>query len=191
VNSIYYAVDDPQRPRSHETGIPARVGRTPPTDGLLMIQGPLLFDWSNRKWGIAPRLENGNLSTQQPATLERLRLWCGAGICVQGNADWIFVKLYTHGVENGKMKMILGEPMRRFHEALRNQGKEVPEFKYYYVTAREMAGLVHQAELGRSAPDWTSLESEMSDGMTCQVLMDSVESTTRNHRDPVTSIQAN
>ena len=30
INSIYYAIDDPARPRSHDFGIPARVGHTGP-----------------------------------------------------------------------------------------------------------------------------------------------------------------
>ena len=41
VNSIYYAVDDPDRPKSHDRGTKAQVGVPPPANSLLMIQGPL------------------------------------------------------------------------------------------------------------------------------------------------------
>ncbi|MBS0266743.1 MAG: hypothetical protein JSS02_32750 [Planctomycetes bacterium] len=190
VNSIYYAIDDPQRPGSHNTGRRAQVGTIPPADGLLMIQGPLLFDWGRRKWGLAPRLENGNLSLQQPATLDRLRLWCAAGVTVANRPDWFFVKLYTHGVEQNKMQMILGEPMRRFHEGLGGLAREFSTFKYYYVTAREMAGLVHQAERGCSAPDWTSLATEWPSPAARQSLTGDRSGVATGSGIPAISIQA-
>jgi hypothetical protein len=45
VNRIYYAQDDPDRPRSYDTGVPAGVNRRPPADGLLLIEGPLRIWW--------------------------------------------------------------------------------------------------------------------------------------------------
>ena len=44
INSIYYATDDLERPKSHDTGIPARVGAAAPENALLMIQGPLALE---------------------------------------------------------------------------------------------------------------------------------------------------
>jgi len=152
VNSIYYALDDPQRPKSHNRGTPARVGHKPPRDGLLMIQGPLAWDWSSRKWGLLPRLENGDLTGRRPASLARFRLWCGAGVRVAGREDWLFVKLHTHGAQEGNANMLLGEPMRRFHLDLSALALENPNFRFYYVTARELAALVLQAESGQLDP---------------------------------------
>src|SRR5205085_7242564 len=57
INSIYFAIDDPLRPKSHDRGRVARVGATPPANSLLMIQGPLGLDWKSRKWVVFPRLE--------------------------------------------------------------------------------------------------------------------------------------
>ncbi|MBI3860365.1 MAG: hypothetical protein HY290_00565 [Planctomycetia bacterium] len=156
INSIYYAVDDPRQPKSHDTGIAARVGRKAPDDSLLMIQGPLAFDWSSRKLGLFPRLENGDLTGRRPATLQRLNLWASAGVAVAGREDWRFIKLHTHGAQEANLEMFLGEPMRRFHEGLRQLADEHPQLKYYYVTAREMADLVHQAELGEAVPRFSS-----------------------------------
>jgi hypothetical protein len=146
INSIYYAIDDPQRPKSHDTGIHARVGQWPPEDGLLMIQGPLAFDWSHRKWGLLPRLENGDLTRARPPSLARFHLWCAAGVAVAGRPDWRFVKLHTHGAQESNAEMLLGAAMRRFHEDLCKLSTTHPAFKYYYVTAREMSALVHEAE---------------------------------------------
>src|SRR5262245_13097177 len=75
INSIYYAVDDPLRPKSHDRGTLARAGRPPPADALLLIQGPLLLDWRLRKHGLWPRIENGDLTAQRPPTLARLWNW--------------------------------------------------------------------------------------------------------------------
>jgi len=152
VNGIYYAIDDPSRPASHDRGARARVGQAPPREGLLMIQGPLGFDWHSRKWGLLPRLENGDLTGRRPASAYRFRRWCAAGVCVAGREDWLFIKLHTHGAQEANLEMLLGPPMRRFHESLAALAESRSAFKYYYVTAREMAALVHQAEKGQLHP---------------------------------------
>ncbi|HKI19215.1 MAG TPA: hypothetical protein VKA15_15120, partial [Isosphaeraceae bacterium] len=54
INSIYYAIDDPERPRSYDRG--TDVGTAPaPADGLMLIQGPLVLDWRRARWGLLPR----------------------------------------------------------------------------------------------------------------------------------------
>jgi len=40
----------------------------------------------------------------------------------------------------------LGEPMVRFHEALRERANRDPLFRFHYVTAREMANIALAAE---------------------------------------------
>jgi hypothetical protein len=69
LNSIYYAVDDPLRPKSHDRGV--AVGSAPAPDrSLMLIQGPLVFDWNRRRKGIIPTIENaciqGEPSAHQP-----------------------------------------------------------------------------------------------------------------------------
>src|SRR5690606_13487670 len=118
VNRIYYAADRPGRPRSHETGVRARLGSPPPPESLLMVQGPLVLDWSHRKCGILPRIENGDLHAGRTPAIERLSLWRAAGVCVAGRPDWLFVKLHTHGCKAGNIDVLLGEPLARFHADL-------------------------------------------------------------------------
>jgi hypothetical protein len=48
--------------------------------------------------------------------------------------------------------MLLGEPMRQFHESLARWAAENPRVSYYYVTSRELAELVQQAEAGVAEP---------------------------------------
>jgi hypothetical protein len=151
INSIYYAWDHPGRPRSADHGL--AIGSAPmPEKSLLLIQGPLLLDWKCRKWGMAPRLENGCLQTSQPPSMERLDAWLRARVQVPGRPDWFFVKLHAHGAPENAHDVLLGEPMIRFHEGLAQRTRANPRFHYHYVTAREMYNLAKAAEAGYQGP---------------------------------------
>jgi hypothetical protein len=164
INSIYYAVDQPGRPKSHDVGVCVGVGRQAPRESLLMIQGPLLFDWSRRKWGVVPRIENSDLHHGRPATAARLDLWLKAGVQVVGKPNWRFVKLHTHGAKQGNIDTLLGEEMQVFHAGLAERAAIDPRFRYHYVTAWEMAQLVHQAEAGAERPEIGVVESAVFSG---------------------------
>jgi hypothetical protein len=162
INSIYYASDVPGRCKSHDVGIRAAVGVRQPDDSLLMIQGPLTFDFARRKLGLLPGVENGDLQGHHPPTLRRLPLWLRAGVVVQGRPNWRFVKLHTHGCKTGNIDMLLGERMQQFHQGLADLHARHPGFRYHYVTAWEMAQLAHQAEQGLTVPDMGAFSSSAS-----------------------------
>jgi len=147
INSIYYARGEAKRTKAHDWGVDVGSG-PPPADALLLVQGPLLLDWARRKWGLFPRLENGCLQGDQPPSIRRLDLWLRAHIQVPSRPDWFFVKLHTHGCKEINQKVLLGEPMTRFHEALAERARIDSNFHYHYVTAREMFNLVKAAEAG-------------------------------------------
>jgi hypothetical protein len=147
VNSIYWAVDDPKQPKSHDTG--TDLGTKPrPDNSLLMIQGPLLLDWGRRKFGLLPGVENSCLQKTQPPSERRLDLWLRASVTIPTRPDWCFIKLYTHGVNEPNQDVLLGEPMVQFHAALQERAARDPSFKFHYVTAREMANIALAAEQG-------------------------------------------
>jgi len=150
VNSIYYAVDDPARPRSHEFGVPVRAGAQPTANGLLMVQGPLMFDMRRRIWGIFPGLENGALDSSDAhlPTLERFVSWVDAGVSVEGRPEWIFVKIYTHGAIEHNAAVLLGPEMAAFHTDINRAFNDGVRYRLHYVTAYEMATLVKAAEAG-------------------------------------------
>lgn len=154
INSIYYAIDDPHRPKSHDTGISARRNHSPPADGLLMIQGPLLIT-QNKPWQ-KPKVENGNLIGTQPPTTDRVDDWLRAAVAVEGHQRWLFIKLHTHGAKEANSDVLLGPAMRQFHVSLREHAAE-RRYEYFYVTAREMAQLVVQAQQGLSVPEFDKL----------------------------------
>jgi hypothetical protein len=124
----------------------------------MLIQGPLLFDWDRRKFGLVPRIENACIQGNQAPTAHRLGLWLRARIGVTSRPDWAFVKLHTHGAPEGNQRVLLGDPMVRFHEELARRAHDDPTFRFHYVTAREMYNLVRAAEAG-----WTGSVREARD----------------------------
>src|SRR5262249_54105197 len=105
-----------------------------------------------RKYGILPRLENACIQASQPPDLARLDAWLRARVQAPGRPDWFFVKLHAHGAPEDAHEVLLGEPMRRFHEALAERAGENPRFHSHYVTAREMYNLAKAAEAGFKGP---------------------------------------
>ncbi len=150
INSIYYAVED-GCPRSHESGVD--VGSGPrPEGGLMMIQGPLMLNWGQRKMGIFPRVENGCIQANQSPSMDRLNLWIKASVQVPTRPDWYFVKLHTHGAPEANRKILLGEAICKFHTALAARAMFDSHFYFHYVTAREMYNLARAAEDGYKGP---------------------------------------
>lgn len=160
LNSIYYAVDRPGQPRSHDTGVDVGAA-PPPADSLLLVQGPLTFDWRQPKWGFRPRLENGCLQATQPPTFDRLPNWLRARVQVPTRPDWFFVKLHAHGAPEESHDALLGAPMVQFHEELARHARANPHFHYHYVTAREMVNLIKAAEAGWQGPVAGALDYQL------------------------------
>lgn len=151
INSIYYAKED-GRPASHNQGTRARASNRGDAhakdEALLLIQGPLGFNWRWRKWGLLPRLENGDVTGGNPPTLLRFQLWMKLCPVVLGGPPWIFVKLHTHSGIPKNYRHLLGAAGEKFHSNLAQHAQQTPGLRYHYVTAREMVNLVHAAESG-------------------------------------------
>jgi hypothetical protein len=161
INSLYYAVNRPGRPRSHETGLDAGSGPQP-EGSLLLVQGPLLYDWRNRKCGVLPRLENGCVQGSQPAAIQRVDTWLQARVQVPGRPAWFFAKLHAHGAEETSQDALLGASMAQFHQALADRAAKNLNFRYHYVTAREMYNLVKAAQAGWKGSIADALDFELA-----------------------------
>jgi hypothetical protein len=147
INSIYYATGDPARSKSHDRGVAA--GTVPPTnDALMLIQGPLLLACKPGRLLTRPAIENGCLQHGQPPTQRRLDLWLKARVGVPQRPDWFFVKLHTHGATEANQRILLADPMTRFHDMLARRARTDARFHVHYVTAREMYNLARAAEAG-------------------------------------------
>jgi phenylacetate-CoA ligase len=74
VNTIYWATDDPARPRSHDTGVPV-IAHGGTAGDLLMIPGPLTLNLREWSQPLVPRLEVGELAGNSRPTCHRVALW--------------------------------------------------------------------------------------------------------------------
>lgn len=118
---------------------------------LLLVQGPLALNWSRRKWGLLPRLENADLTGANAPTAQRFRLWQSQRIHVAGRPDWVFIKLHSHGAVPENSEVLLGPAAESFHHFFTSQFPSESGIQTHYVTAREMANLIHAAEDGMKA----------------------------------------
>lgn len=145
INSVYYAIDDPNNPKSHDTGIDVTVGTKPPGNGLFMMQGPLGLNFFAPGY---PRLENASLTTQNWGRPDRVQAWLNAHVHVRGRTDWVFVKLHTHGAVEKDYDAIFGEKAWKMHAHLNEVYNDGKNYVLHYATAREAYNLCKAAEQG-------------------------------------------
>lgn len=152
VNTIYYAQDDPQAPRSYDTGVPVRVGGTQPPQSLMLIQGPLTVWWPRSPFRVMPRIDGGALDSSplsRPSAI-RFERWVEAHVSVPGRPEWVFVKVHTHGAPEFNANVLLGDDMVEMHRAIGRQFNDGVRYRLHYVTARELYNIAKAAEAGMS-----------------------------------------
>ncbi|WP_241242134.1 hypothetical protein [Thalassotalea sp. G2M2-11] len=149
VNEIYYAKDDPNKPKSHNTGKMVEVGGQPWGD-LMLITGPVGLNWKQCKRGIIPQIENSDIRTSMPPTSDRVDLWVDTAITVKGKPDWLFIKIHTHGTQEQDIDTLLGQPFHDMCQYLDKKYNDGNKYKLHYVSAREMYNIVKAAEAGEN-----------------------------------------
>ncbi|UCF79023.1 MAG: hypothetical protein JSW03_01815 [Candidatus Eiseniibacteriota bacterium] len=142
-NSIYYARDTDE-PKSYDRGKQAAVGERT-HEALMIFEGPLGLAASRQFF------EYGNIASDRPPSPSRLDRWVKARVRIKGRPEWIFVKVYTHGIQD--REVVLGEATDRMFAYLEKKyGRG--SFRLHYVTAREAFNVVRAAEDGLSGdPD--------------------------------------
>jgi hypothetical protein len=145
INTIYWAVDDPMRPKSHDCGVPVEEGKSSSGD-LLMIPGPLALNWSSRKVGVLPRLETGELSARNPVTLDRVRLWLRYAPKIKGD---LFIKLFAHGAQEDNAVQLLDRDLDVMCELLQDECASCGA-ALRYVTAWQMRQAIDCARFSGS-----------------------------------------
>ncbi|MGH8865542.1 MAG: hypothetical protein ACREVZ_12980, partial [Burkholderiales bacterium] len=145
VNSIYYATDDPARPKSHDQGTPVTVGGTP-SGQLMIVQGPLGLRWKRRYGLPIPAIENGDVRASNPPTPQRVDHWVRTAVHVAGRPEWVFVKIHTHGTKEEDMPTLLGRPAAAMFDHLEGRYNDGVIYRLHYVTAREMYNIARAAE---------------------------------------------
>ena len=146
INAIYYAQGCSDRPKSHDWGTNARVGRTD-ADGMMLIQGPLGINWSGASY---PRIENASLTDENWGRPDRIRKWIDCHVHVRGRPEWLFVKLHTHGAIERDFDALFGEKAMRMHRVLNSEYNDGKRYTLHYVTARQAFNIARAAEHGHS-----------------------------------------
>jgi hypothetical protein len=144
INSIYRAVDDPRRPKSHNRGENVVAGKR--GEGLLMILGPLCLNPGRKKFFFLPGIESSGLYASNPPTPARLKMWVSTAIHVDGFPRCIFVKLYTHGAQEEITRMLFDKGGLK--TLLSSLLEYEPEAAVHFLSAREMANIVLAVEDG-------------------------------------------
>jgi hypothetical protein len=146
-NSLYECALPLDQPAPHRQGRDLLAGRVPDTFPL-MIQGPLITDIRRTLRTARPVLENGGITGANPPTMHRYSLWKQAQVRVCGRPDWLFVKLFCHGMNPTQKDAVMGDSFREFLSALVGEASDRKE-TLHFVSAREMANILLAACEGR------------------------------------------
>jgi len=138
VNTIYWVTDDPLRPRSYDRGTPVKPG-APGSGDLLMIPGPLGVRFAER---LIPRMENGEIASQDLPTPYRVRRWLELAPRIGRN---VFIKLHAHGaLERNAEALLLKGGLDRLFELLAMECRRCGH-ELHYVSTWEMRQAVDRA----------------------------------------------
>jgi hypothetical protein len=149
INALYECALPLNQRAPHRRGVDLQCGRAPGTFPVI-VQGPLMIDFDRRKRGWPfPGIENGELSGINPPTLRRLRIWQDAAITVQGRPDWLFIKLYCHGMQPNDESALVGSSIQDFLRDLVEGPGNRTEYRIHFVTMREMVNIALAACDGR------------------------------------------
>lgn len=149
INSLYECALPLDQRAPHRRGRDLQAGCEPRVFPLI-VQGPLMLDFSRRRAGIPfPAIENGELTRLHPPTMERVRLWQTAAITVRGRPDWVFIKLHCHGMDPKDAEAMHGDAMKSFLCYL-TEGAKSGEYHLHFTTAREMVNIILAACEGKT-----------------------------------------
>ena len=140
INTIYWVIDDPEKPKSYDIGVPVIPGATA-TGDLLMIPGPFGLRWGQR---LMPRIEHSELCSYDPATEYRVRRWLELAPRI---GDDIFLKLYTHGTQERHSRYLLEGGLEHTLSMITTECRSAG-LDLHFSTAWEMRQAIDAAERG-------------------------------------------
>lgn len=144
INSLYYAIDDPHSPKSHNHGMPVTKGRLD-QKGLMIIQGPL-HPFTPNSSLLSLRMFGDEINGNPRVCSRRVDAWVATGIGINGVEDVVFVKTHTHGATDESA--VLGQEMEEILAHLEAHYNDGMYYRLHYVTAREMYNIIKALESG-------------------------------------------
>jgi len=160
VNNIYAARDDPQ-PKSYRNAWPLSDLKRGAAD-LMIFQGPLVLapSWSPQRLFID--VDDANIHAAMPASPARVRRWVNARIHVAERPDWVFVKVFSHGISSIEdEEATLGEHFESALDELERHYNDGQRYVLHYITAREAYNLAMAAVSGAKGDPSAYLDSEI------------------------------
>ncbi|MGA1841288.1 MAG: hypothetical protein ACMUIU_11745 [bacterium] len=139
INSIYYVQDD-DNPKSYGKGKDAEVGKIQ-REKFMIFEGPLCLAFRREM------VECGAVGTDYMPSLSRVDKWISQKIGVRGRPEWIFVKVYTHGIQS--RNVFFGKQTDQMFDYL-EQKYGTGDYRLHYITSREAYNIVRAAEDGLS-----------------------------------------
>jgi hypothetical protein len=147
VNVIYAAKDDPL-PRSYAKRLPLGALKDGRAD-LMIFQGPLVFAPSLSVRRLFLDLDDGNVHPSMPASARRVDSWVRANIHIPERPDWVFIKIFNHGVSSAEDENeLFGEHFDEALTHLERRYNDGHEYILHYITAREAYNLAMAASDG-------------------------------------------
>lgn len=144
VNRLYYATDDPLRPKSYDTGTVMEIGK-PGVGDLLMFTGQSVVGFNS----ITPRYDHGEVDHEHLPAPQRIDSWVEKAVSVKGRPEWMFVKVFSHGALASDHEVMLGEWADRLYSYLEERYNDGSNYVLHYVTAREAYNIAKAAEAGK------------------------------------------
>jgi hypothetical protein len=152
INSIYECALPFEEAAPQRKGIDLVAGRVPRLFPL-MVQGPLLVDFTRSIRSRRPVLDNAAITRANPMSLHRLSLWKRARVHVHGRPDWLFIKLHCHSMDPTQEDAVIGASFLKFLEELVTGAPNRKE-SLHFTSVREMANMLLAACDGREGnPD--------------------------------------
>jgi len=144
VNRIYAAKDDPQ-PKSYAREYPLSALKDGSAD-LMIFQGPLVFAPTLNLRRLFLDLDDGDIHPAMAATRTRVDRWVKASVQVNGRPDWVFIKVFAHGVSSpAEEESVVGSTFNDALTYLEHEYNDGHRYVLHYVTAREAYNLAMAA----------------------------------------------
>ena len=151
VNQIYYAFDDPGKPKSYNRGKAVRVGEKKFEDSLMIVQGVLGFRLDNQK-KFKFAIDYSDLDFDDPPTEARVDFWAKNSIAIKGKPNFRFIKLHTHAGREMRWDANFGKTADKAFGYMEERYNDGKKYLLHYVTARQMYNCLKVLEAENTFP---------------------------------------
>ena len=146
-NSIYATRDD-DGPKSYDRRLPLTALAGGAAD-LMIFQGPLIFAPSLNPRRLFVDLDDGDIHGAEHASPTRVDRWVRANVHVAERPDWVFIKLFAHGISSPEdAEACLGDDFDESLSYLERAYNDGNRYVLHYITAREAYNLARSAAEG-------------------------------------------